>query len=125
MNNIVIKYLQEMASFADCISQTITLTNKYWYPQTTPVVILFAQIGKAIAGNFCHLDESQKKAIFKHIEEGMDSLNDELATAVATGLIEAIVTKADNNFLLSKELDVFWGEKSKLHALAWQNFGHE
>lgn len=108
MNKIRIKYLQEMASFDDCISQTIALTNKYWYPQKTPVVILFAEIGRAIAENFCYLDESQKVAIFKHIEEGMDSLNDELATAVATGLIEAIVTKADNNFLLSKELDIFW-----------------
>ncbi|WP_231827126.1 hypothetical protein [Pseudocitrobacter corydidari] len=69
MNKTRIKYLQKMVSFDDGISQTIILVNKHWYPQKAPVVILFAQIGKAIAGNFCRLDKNQKNAIFKHIEE--------------------------------------------------------
>lgn len=53
------------------------------------------------------------------------SLDDELATVVATGLIEAIVTATDSNSLLWQDLSKFLGDKSKSHALVWKNFGQE
>lgn len=88
-------------------------------------MILFSQIGKVIAKQFYQMNESQKLIIFKLIEDGIESPNDELATAVTTGLIEAMTTEADNNFLLSRDLDVFFGEKSQGHALAWRNYGQK
>ncbi|HAG7696110.1 TPA: hypothetical protein H7C60_004695, partial [Escherichia coli] len=63
--------------------------------------------------------------IFKHVEDGMVSIDDELATVVATGLIEAIVTATDSNSLLWKDVSKFLGDKSKSHALVWKDFGQE
>ncbi|WP_234805431.1 hypothetical protein [Salmonella enterica] len=61
------------------------------------MIILFWQIGKSFVAIFSELDCVKKELFFKYIEDGMASDNDELATAIATGLVEAIVTSPDAN----------------------------
>ncbi|MFP1528245.1 hypothetical protein ACLB1R_18650 [Escherichia coli] len=63
------------------------------------------------------MGDIEREKIFKHVEDGMVSLDDELATVVATGLIEAIVTATDSNSLLWQDVSKFLGDKSKSHAL--------
>jgi len=53
----------------------------------------------------------------------MCSEKDELATAVATGLVESLVTASDENEELWKEIESCLQPESKKHALAWKNFG--
>ncbi|MNJ81998.1 hypothetical protein D3C77_811110 [compost metagenome] len=53
----------------------------------------------------------------------MRSDNDELATAVATGLVESLVTASDENESVWKEIEAYLHVESKKHALAWKKFG--
>jgi hypothetical protein len=69
------------------------------------------------------LNQLEKSALFQHIEAGMRSDNDELATAVATGLVESLVTASDENESAWKEIEGYLYGESKKHALAWKNFG--
>ncbi|UEX42422.1 hypothetical protein [Escherichia coli] len=55
------------------------------------MVALFSQIGKTIVKNFYEMGDIEREKIFKHVEDGMVSIDDELAW-LALGLIEAIVT---------------------------------
>ncbi|HAI5548535.1 TPA: hypothetical protein ACRUNH_000851 [Escherichia coli] len=125
MNQYIVSYIEKMASFSTVLSETVSLANEYWHPETPPVVMLFSQVGKTIVKNFYEMGDIEREKIFKHVEDGMVSLDDELATVVATGLIEAIVTATDSNSLLWQDLSKFLGDKSKSHALVWKNFGQE
>ncbi|MGR4036897.1 hypothetical protein LB437_21495 [Escherichia coli] len=124
MNQYIANYIEKMASFSTVLSETVSLANEYWHPETPPVVMLFSQIGKTIVKIFMKWVILKEK-IFKHVEDGMVSIDDELATVVATGLIEAIVTATDSNSLLWKDVSKFLGDKSKSHALVWKDFGQE
>ncbi|RBY08831.1 hypothetical protein DS983_26300 [Escherichia coli] len=95
-------------------SETVSLANEYWHPETPPVVMLFSQIGKTIVKNFYEMGDIEREKIFKHVEDGMVSIDDELATVVATGLIEAIVTATDSNSLLWKDVSKFLGDAANL-----------
>lgn len=123
MDQIINNYLKKMASFSTVILEKIESVNKYWSPEEPPVIVLFSQIGKTLARIYPSFENAQKESVFQHIEEGMTSTNDELATAVATGLIEAIVTSTDGDHLLWAKIEKSLGHKSKEHALAWKNFG--
>jgi hypothetical protein len=46
-----------------------------------------------------------------------------LGTAMATGLVEALVTSADKNPGLWTELEKLFGPASLKHAVAWRDFG--
>lgn len=48
MNQYIANYIEKMASFSTVLSETVSLANEYWHPETPPVVMLFSQIGKTI-----------------------------------------------------------------------------
>lgn len=54
--------------------------------EDVPVTVLFSILGKGIAENFAQLSPSSRSRIFHLIEEGINSSDDELCAAVATGL---------------------------------------
>ena len=92
-------------------------------PDPPPTILLFSLVGKALVNQLASLNHSEKSALFQHIETGMRSDNDELATAVATGLVESLVTASDENESVWKEIEAYLHVESKKHALAWKNFG--
>ncbi|EAZ4878610.1 hypothetical protein CBX33_21885 [Salmonella enterica] len=123
MDKIIVDYVDKLSAFSDFISKTISSVNEYWVPDEPPLIMLFSQIGKSLVTIFPELDYVKKELLFKYIEDGMTSNNEELATAVATGLVEAIVTSTDSNQHLWEEIEGLLGINSKEHALAWRNFG--
>lgn len=48
MNQYIANYIEKMASFSTVLSETVSLANEYWHPETPPVVMLFSQIGKRL-----------------------------------------------------------------------------
>ncbi|EAP4998781.1 hypothetical protein DEK44_00265 [Salmonella enterica] len=123
MDKMIADYVDKFSSFSDSISETIGSVNEYWTPDESPLIMLFSQIGNSLVAIFSELDCVKKELLFKYIEDGITSDNDELATAIATGLVEAIVTSTDANQYLWGEIEGLLGVKSKEHALAWRNFG--
>jgi hypothetical protein len=65
-----------------------------------------------------------QQKLFAAIEAGMVSANTVVSTALATGLVEALVSRADNSPGLWEEIESLMGPSSKRHAVAWRDFGH-
>ena len=123
MDNYLIDYLGFFSLKSEPIKKTIEQAIKYWLPDSPPTILLFSQVGKTLAYQLALLSEMDKTNFFQHIESGLCSENDELATAVATGLIESLVTVSDENTALWKEIESCLQPESKKHFLAWKNFG--
>jgi hypothetical protein len=90
-----------------------------WRPEEPPVTTLFAALGDRIAEDFGRAGFDANRRIFSLIEQAMESSDQGLVTAVATGLIEALVTRAVRTDHLWKEMASLLGPRSLHHAEAW------
>lgn len=121
------KYIDEYLNFfiqkSEYIKNEINKSVEYWLPEPPPTILLFSLVGRALVNQLSSLSQSDKSTLFQHIEVGMRSDNDRLATAVATGLIESLVTATDEDEPVWKEIEGYLHVESKKHALAWKNFG--
>ncbi|WP_251881777.1 hypothetical protein [Achromobacter sp. Marseille-Q4954] len=94
--------------------------------EDVPVTVLFSILGKGIAENFAQLSSSSRSRIFHLIEEGMNSPDDELSTAVATGLLEALDNSISGNLEIKKNVYLELGPRSKKYLLdlsVWHGSG--
>ncbi|MCO7246026.1 hypothetical protein [Halomonas sp. Mc5H-6] len=113
------EFLTEL--FAIDSSLKVVSDNVYedWAPVSPPLTILFATIGVKFAEEYEERSLEINQKILRLVEEGVVSEDEELGTAVATGMVEAMV----NNFLLD---GIQWekckkqlGEQTLKHAEAW------
>lgn len=94
-------------------------TIEYWAPDEPPVTTLFAALGARIAEDFNNTEMHENLRIFRLVETALTSGNTELATAVATGLIEAIIARAWRQKDLWPHISPMLGDLSRKHAEAW------
>lgn len=90
-----------------------------WYPEEPPITTLFAALGKQIVEDFDISETDLNRRIFSLIEQAMESSDQRLVTAVATGLIEAMVNRAARRDGLLERLKASLGPQSLNHANAW------
>ena len=90
-----------------------------WQPEEPPVTTLFAAIGDRIAKGFVCNGVDVNRRTFSLVEQAMESSDQELVTAVATGLIEALVTRAVRSDGLWRQMAPLLGPRSLDHAEAW------
>ena len=90
-----------------------------WRPEEPPVTTLFAAIGDRIAEDFESAGIVSNRQVFSLIESAMESGDQLLVTAVATGLIEALVTRAVQSKGLWEQMAPLLGPRSLHHAEAW------
>lgn len=90
-----------------------------WRPEEPPVTTLFAALGQRIADDFSNVGADSNRRLFSLIETAMESSDQVLVTAVATGLIEALVTRAVQSENLWKQMAPLLGARSLRHAEAW------
>ena len=90
-----------------------------WRPEQPPITTLFAALGNRIAADFGSAGVDTNRRVFTLIEQAMESSDQALVTAVATGLIEALVTRAAQSESLWKEMTPLLGPRSLHHAEAW------
>ena len=90
-----------------------------WRPEDPPVTTLFAALGDRIAEDFGSCGVDTNRRVFSLIEQAMESSDQTLVTAVATGLIEALVTRAARSEGLWKQMAPLLGPRSLHHAQAW------
>lgn len=72
-----------------------------------------------IAEDFDSVDVDTKRQMFSLVEKAMESGDSCLVTAVATGLIEAVATRAIQRESLWRRMAPFLGPRSLHHAEAW------
>ena len=94
-----------------------------WMPENPPLTILFGALGDQVIENLSGREEAANRRIFQLVETAMASDDEELRTAVATGLIEAVVTKTDGKEALWQYALSLFGDLSKKHAEWWRGFG--
>lgn len=124
MNKNFKEYLSPFFVLSDEIQILLNEFYDAWKGDNNPPYIyLYSNIGRIIANSVFLFDNKTQIEIFSHIESGINSDDEYLATAVATGLIEALVSESDNNTELWHIIENHLGIESKKHALAWKNFG--
>jgi len=123
MDRYINDYLSLFMLKSESIKNEVKSCVDYWLPESPPIILLFSRVGKTLATQLSLLSYSEKQFIFQHIEAGICSEEDKLATAVATGLVESLVSASDENIELWKEIESNLQLESKKHALAWKNFG--
>jgi uncharacterized protein (DUF433 family) len=95
-----------------------------WRPDEPPITILFGAFGDRIADDFDSYGVDTNREIFSLIEKAMESGDLLLTTAVATGLVEALVGRAERYEGLWSRVVPFLGPGSLYHAEAWLNWGN-
>lgn len=90
-----------------------------WQPDEPPITTLFAALGNRIAEDFASTDVDTNRRTFSLIEQAMESGDKGLVTAVATGLIEALVTRAAQSEGLWEKMALLLGPRSRNHAEVW------
>lgn len=113
------KFVDQIIALSDGMQASSDETLDYFAPNDPPVTTLFAALGDRIAEDFDSTSVDVNQQIFRLIEEAMCSSDYHLVTAVATGLIEAIVTQTARNEGLWLRISSMFGERSLHHAKAW------
>lgn len=115
------KFIKKLLKTSDFLQATQRETFASWAPDSPPVTILFAAIGKELACRFDVMENEGRKTVFNFIEDGMNSDDNFLRTAVAAGIIEGLVSKSWRDEGLWLRIESELGVISKRHAKSWRN----
>lgn len=124
MSPLPLNYLRTLIVGIAALEEPFNRCLQEWGAQTPPDTIIFTEIGRAIGARFSAFTAEEQRRLFVGIEEGMLSHDAALRTAMATGLVEALVAKADKSPDLWSDFEKLLGTTSMEHALAWRTFGH-
>ena len=91
----------------------------FWGNETAPIVCALGDYGNFIANNYYEFSELEREHIFAVIEEGFNSDDNELSTAIATGLIEAMDSAASKNPEKWMSIKKSLGHNSNAYLDAW------
>lgn len=123
MNSSPLDFLRSFVVDVPALDLALNKCLKSWGTEKPPATIVFAEVGDAIAENLAALPNETRRKIFAAIEEGMNSRDAALRTAMATGLVEALTASADKKPDLWIEFENLLGAASMKHAAEWRNFG--
>ena len=118
MNEDTQRFLAEITALSNGLAEAHRETIEYWEPDSPPVTIAFAEIGHRLVDEFEAMDPGTRTSVFHLIEERIESDDEELATAIATGLIEGMAGRAARcgNW---DSVRAEFGPLSRFHADAW------
>ena len=88
-----------------------------------PVTLLFASLGKKIVEHFDEFSTVERLDIFNVVENGMKTSDDALKAFMATGLLEALFSRASSEAFLWERIDEQLGERSRNYLVAWRESG--
>ncbi|CAN5896646.1 hypothetical protein BH11PSE12_BH11PSE12_34370 [soil metagenome] len=119
MNENCTQFVRRFTELSDVLDAAKQEVFDHWKPDQPPMTILFAALGKEMARQFDAIDEDARQIAFQYIEVGMNSNDVVLKTAVASGLIEAMIAEASRSEELRLKIEAQLGAASQRHALAW------
>lgn len=119
MNEACQDFIKAVVNLSPAVRATVLDTRRYWAPDEPPLTILFGEIGARIADDFDSSEVGNARQIFALIESAMASNNEQLITAVATGLIEGLVSRVDLQTEKWQRIRQAFGTLSRRHAEAW------
>ena len=117
--NTYIDFVKKLVAMSSSIEAVYREICDDWAPDSPPVTTLFAAFGVQIAKDLRVVDVRINQEIFSLIETAMESDDSQLVSAVATGLIEALIAKTIQMEGGGLDVALFLGKRSKQHAKAW------
>ncbi len=115
------KFLDSLGAISAGVKSAEQEMLKEWFPELPPVTTLFAAVGYRIAEDFDKNGEQINRSLFSLIESAMKSDDLVLGTAVATGLLEALVGRVAQEEGLWVRISPLLGPSSLHHAEAWMS----
>lgn len=115
------RFAERLGSRSATVRSVIDLTVNEWAPEAPPPTIFLGYLGRQIAEDLNRTLPAYDAAMFEEIELAMGSDDDEFGTAVATGLVEALVNRTLENGNWDEVRDLLV-TKTLFHADAWRNF---
>lgn len=91
-----------------------------FFPNPIGTISLFSEIGWFVVDHLNAIERPQR--IFDLIEDAMLNGDDELKNAIATGFIEALVSRSDTSENGWSEISGYLGSRSLEYANAWMKF---
>lgn len=95
MNKHTLSLLNRLLGISPSLLACYREQVAYWAPEKPPLTVLFGLLGSQIAEDFRSVGDATNDRLMLAIEQAMASDDEELRTAVATGLIEAMSCTAD------------------------------
>jgi hypothetical protein len=91
-------------------------------PDMEMPVLWMSSVGHAISAVLPALPHESQRAVFDAVERGMASGGELLRTALATGLLEALVHDVDRAVVPRELVEPFLGSRSRAYLEAWDTF---
>lgn len=121
MENRITIFIREFSRVSDRINERALQEVDFWLPSSPPAIPILGAIGQEISENFGDFSEIQKRELLSLIEQYLVLEDEDISSAIATGLIEGLLHKAEDEDKLSEVL-LFLGPESRKYAEAWLRF---
>lgn len=118
MSKSVADFIHKVTSASPSLGALYQETVDYWAPDGPPAIVVLGDLGRRMVDDMDSSDGAVNAYLFDAIEEALQQGDMELKTAVATGMIEAMVGRSWRNGVWEDVLALF-GELSAIHARAW------
>jgi hypothetical protein len=116
MKQSIASFVTRLADISPGLSAARDGAVAYWTPDEPPVTTLLGEIGEAFVADYDAVDDAVNRAVLSEIEQAMASDDDELVTAVATGMIEGMIGSGEGSW---ERIRPRLGARSAAHADAW------
>ncbi len=93
------------------------------WEEPPPITLVMSTLGYAYVREAAQLDDTVKWAFFRVVEDAFDDPEDSVRDAVATGLLEAIVSGAERRGVPPwSVVDPYAGARTRDYLRAWDDF---
>lgn len=120
MRESVALFIAELTDMSPKLHAAFRGTVEYWAPDEPPVTIALSELGHSVVDDFDTMSLPLIDSLFRAIEGAMAGPDEDLSTAVATGMIEGMVSRAIRAGTWDR-IRAQLGIMSARHADAWSS----
>ena len=103
------------------LEQTYRTLCEEWLPDSPPTTLVFASLGRSICrGIECDSDEKNAQ-LWSTVEKAMDKGDEAVKNALATGLLEAVLSAASGGLSITS-ITRHFGPTTMAYCRAWDEF---
>ena len=114
--------IQKLLAVGDFLRGDYDALIEDWSPDTPPITIAFSIFGRSIASACNQLSEERHQRIWSCVEGLMNEDSELVKNAVATGLLEAILSEASAGRLDVRSFATCLGPETVAYCKSWDSF---
>lgn len=114
--------LDRLTGTTDCLRIAYERLIADWQPDAPPLTVIFADLGRSLCRHVDMLPEAIVRELCLAIEDLMTHGDEAVKNAVATGMLEAILSESSANRFDISALARWFGPETRAYCLAWDAF---